>query len=83
MTDHSNERPFREAVEGIAEARRDFMKSMALAGGAVAAGGVATVAAPHVANAQAQKTYPDPEFLAAGHDRVSHLRETGAAAWST
>lgn len=57
MTDHSDKKPFREAVEGTVEARRDFLKSMALAGGAVAAGGLGTVAAPHVANAQAQKTY--------------------------
>ena len=40
----------REAVEGVVEGRRRFLKGMAIAGGAVATG---TVAAPHVAGAQA------------------------------
>ena len=40
----------REAVEGVVEGRRRFLRSLAVAGGAAAVG---TVAAPHVAGAQA------------------------------
>ena len=42
----------RQAVEGVTEARRDFLKTLATGTAAVAAAG-ATIAAPHVAGAQA------------------------------
>ncbi|HSK41795.1 MAG TPA: twin-arginine translocation signal domain-containing protein, partial [Arenibaculum sp.] len=53
MTSDDTRTPLREAVEGVVEARRSFLKTLATAG-AAAAGGGALVAAPHVANAQAQ-----------------------------
>lgn len=56
MTGEKGRKPCRLSVEGVIEARRGFLKSLAAAGTAaagVAAGGVA-LTAPHVANAQAQ-----------------------------
>jgi TRAP-type mannitol/chloroaromatic compound transport system substrate-binding protein len=52
MNGFRGNRPARPAVEGVVDARRDFLKSLAL-GGAAAAAGSATLAAPHVAGAQA------------------------------
>ncbi len=54
MTKKSNDKPkrYREAVEGVAEARRTFLRKSVVAGGAVAAG---TIAAPFVSNAQTAK----------------------------
>ena len=47
--------PRREAVEGVAEARRSFLKSLAVAGAAATG---ATLAAPHISRAQeAQNTF--------------------------
>lgn len=49
---------FREAVEGVIEGRRRFLKGAVLATGAAAAGTLPVVAAPHVAKAQgAAKTF--------------------------
>ncbi|NBC34275.1 MAG: twin-arginine translocation signal domain-containing protein [Alphaproteobacteria bacterium] len=45
-------RAHREAVDGVTEARRDFIKTLAAGSAAVAAAG--TIAAPHVASAQAE-----------------------------
>lgn len=51
MTEELRPRTCRDAVEGVVEARRAFLKSLAVAGAAVATG-AGVVAAPHVASAQ-------------------------------
>jgi TRAP-type mannitol/chloroaromatic compound transport system substrate-binding protein len=56
MTGEKSRKPYRLSIEGVVEARRGFLKSLAAAGTAaagIAAGGVA-LTAPHVAQAQGQ-----------------------------
>jgi TRAP-type mannitol/chloroaromatic compound transport system substrate-binding protein len=56
MTGEKDRKPYRLSIEGVVEARRGFLKSLAAAGTAaagIAAGGVA-LTAPHVAQAQGQ-----------------------------
>ncbi|HEV7367992.1 TRAP transporter substrate-binding protein DctP [Arenibaculum sp.] len=54
MTEDLHPKPVRDAVEGVVEARRGFLKSLAAAGAVAgaAAAGAGVIAAPHVASAQ-------------------------------